>query len=253
MHIVEKGANYDFGHCPDPNYTYELTKACFPGKEVWVIPEYEGNLNFAERLEWLRNNFANIFVVIDVFEGGSDRLPNPNVMLSLEELEQIMEVTNVMGIRFPEVTSWKMNATAPDIVSTAWIHSMFDFAISRNLTIFWSEWKLGSDVDALTKPILAGYEDKIIYLCQTNNQFQHPLIGYSLAEGSPRWGASVQSWWTDEQNGRHDDLPLEYVAQYARLARNMGAEIIQLEPYWYFFDNNGEPLATLHAISSIIQ
>jgi len=32
----------------------------------------------------------------------------------------------------------------------------------------------------------------------------------------------------------------------------MGAEIIQFEPYWYFFDINGEPLEAMYTMWSII-
>jgi hypothetical protein len=143
------------------------------------------------------------------------------------------------------------NITNP-VAWIGWVQSTFDFALSHGLKIYWSDWKLGPDIDELTNATLAGYEDKITRLYQTNNQYQHPLIGYEISQEYPHWGASVQSWWVDKNNTAHYDLPIDYVEQYATLARNMGAETIQLEPYWYFFDSNGNPKENMYAIWSII-
>jgi hypothetical protein len=47
------------------------------------------------------------------------------------------------------------------------------------------------------------------------------------------------------------DMPVDLIIEHAVLARNMGAEVIQFEPYWYFFDN-GEPLEFMQAIWTAI-
>jgi len=247
IHLAEKGPNSTFGHLPDPKTIYELNKAGFAGKEVWVIPEYEGNFNLTTRLEWLREKFTDIPIVIDMFEGGNNS--STNVMLSIEDLEQIMAVANVTAIRIPELVSWYMAAN--EAPPTAWVHNIFDFASAHGLKIYWSEWKLGSDVEERTNTTLAGYEAKITYLYQTNNQYQIPLIGNSYAHEFQHWGASVQSWWTDEQGEMRYDLPIDIVAEYATLARNMGAETIEFEPYWYFMENS-EPLEPIQIMWSII-
>jgi hypothetical protein len=247
VHLAEKGPNSTFGHCPDPNAIYELNKAGFAGKEVWVIPEYEANLKLTQRIEWLAENFNGIPIVIDMFEGGDN--PSPNVILSIEDLEQIMAVANVTAVRIPELVSWYMRANEP--IPATWIHDIFNFAIARGLKIYWSEWKLGTDLETLTNTTLAGYEDLVTYLYQTNNQYQHSLIGYSYAHEFQHWGASVQSWYVDEQDGTRDDLSVSIVAGYAALARNMGAESIELEPYWYFMENS-EPLEPIQIMWTII-
>lgn len=251
VHFAERPNIAPVSHCPNPGYTYALNKAGFAGKEVWVIPEYEANLNLTQRIEWLKENFTGIPIVIDMFEGGNNS--SPNVMLTIEDLEQIMAVANVTAIRFPELLSWYMNInnTNPMAVPEDWVHSIFDFAIAHGLKIYWSEWKLGTDVEKLANSTLAGYEDKITYLYQTNNQYQIPLIGNSYAHEFQHWGASVQSWWVDEQNNTRYDLPVDIVAEYATLARNMGAETIEFEPYYYFFEN-GEPLEPIQSMWSII-
>jgi len=255
VHFSEKGDGSDV-HCPYPHYAYELCKQRFAGKSVWVIPEYDGNMDMTARLEMLTQNYTDILVCIDAFEGG-DNASRPNVRLSIRELEQIMSVADVRAIRFPEVISWYMRAndtnTEPVPFPIEWIHEMLDFALSKGLRIYWSEWKLGNDIEKITNETLAGYEDKITYLYQTNNQYQIPLIGISYAHEFPHWGASVQSWYVDPITGIHKwDLPLDVVADYAKLARNMGAETIQFEPYWYFFNNNSEPKETMEKMWELI-
>lgn len=221
---------------------------------VWVIPEYDGNTNMAARLEMLTQNFTGIPVVIDVFEGGNRT--QPNVMLNEAELERIMNSADVKAVRFPEVISWYMqaNRTRPIPFPKEWIHRMLDFALSKGLRVYWSEWKLGTDIEEITNETLAGYEDKITYLYQTNNPWEIPLIGNCYAHEFPHWGASVQSWYKVHPNDTEekDDLDTDIVSEYAKLARNMGAETIQFEPYWYFFDNNSEPLDTMEKMWELI-
>lgn len=36
------------------------------------------------------------------------------------------------------------------------------------------------------------------------------------------------------------NMPIGMLIQHAFTARDLGAEVLQFEPYWYFFDN-GEP------------
>ena len=249
-YITEKGPGYTFGHCPNPAYTIGLVEEGFSGYIVLSIPEYEGNLNLNETTAWIAENFAGKPIVVNVFEGGSDKLPYPNVMMNITELEQIMAVANVTGIRFTEVESWFMDRDQPAPIN--WVRCWFDYALQHNLTIYWSDWKLGTDVDFRTRPVLAGYEDKIVFLSQTNDEYDHPIFGYLLARQYTHWGASVQSWWVDPITGAdRDDLPIETVLEYARLARNMGAEVIQIEPYWYFFEN-GEPTENMTKLWSVI-
>jgi hypothetical protein len=79
-------------------------------------------------------------------------------------------------------------------------------------------------------------------------------IGNCYAHESPHWGASVQSWYKVHPNDteERDDLDIDIVAEYAKLARNMGAETVQFEPYWYFFDNSSEPKETMEKMWELI-
>ena len=249
VQICEKNITHSFGHCRNVTYAYEQIKNGFAGHEVLVSPEFEGNHNWTKTREWLATNFSGVPIVVDVFEGGFYKLPHPNVMMNITELKQVMAVANVTAIRFPELISWLMNQTSPNVfIPTAWVHDIFDFAISNNLRIIWSEWKLGNNVEALTNSILAGYEEKITYVSQTNNEFQHPVIGFLYAMQFPNWGASLQSWyWETNGFGNNNGMPISEFVQHTLIARNLGAQIIMFEPYWYFFDN-GEPRDIVNAI-----
>ena len=250
VHICEKGPASDFGHCPNVTYTYEQIKDGFAGYEVLVVPEFEGNLNWTKTSEWIKGNFSGVPIIVNVFEGGNESLPKPNVMMSLEELEQVMEIADVEGIRFAELISWYMNQTYPNVsIPTVWVHQLFDLAIDNNLRIIWSDWKLGYDVEEWTNSTLSGYEDKITYVYQTNNEFQHPVIGFLYAMQFPNWGASVQSWyWQAIGCGKETEMPVYLIVEHSLISRNMEAQIIMFEPYWYFFDDNGTARYAMYSI-----
>jgi hypothetical protein len=43
------------------------------------------------------------------------------------------------------------------------------------------------------------------------------------------------------------DMPPSLLLEHSFIAKDLGAKIIQYEPYWYFFDN-GEPNSNLQVI-----
>jgi len=48
------------------------------------------------------------------------------------------------------------------------------------------------------------------------------------------------------------EMPDYVMEERTLLARNMGAEIIQFEPYVYFFDNFGEPKEVMLTMWSVV-
>jgi hypothetical protein len=46
-------------------------------------------------------------------------------------------------------------------------------------------------------------------------------------------------------------MPASLLVQHALAAKNIGADILQFEPYWYFFDN-GEPKETLRTLMAAL-
>ena len=253
MHgCIKTGSNISL---PDVAYTYKKLCDGFAPYEVLILPEYNGNLNWFETLQWISTNYTGVPICLSVFEGGDGKLPNPNVKLTIAEIEDVMAVSDVRMVRFAEMISWYMNAsrTWPNVTYPVdEIRGILEFCRSKNLKVLWSEWKISYDVLPLLNSTLSGFEDIVAFMYQTNNEFNEPFIGYLYATQFEHWGASVQSWHVDKETGEDRyDLPLETVVEYAKLARNMGAEIIQFEPYWYFFDD-GEPLETMRTMWSTV-
>ena len=238
----------------DVAHTYQQLRDGFSPYEVLILPEYNGNLNWTETLQWISTDFTGVSICLSVFEGGNDSLPDPNVKLGIEEIEEAMAVSNVRMVRFAEMISWYMeaNETLTNITFPLdEVRNILEFCKSKNIKVLWSEWKISDNVLPLLKDIIDGYEDIVTVIYQTNNEFDAVFVGYLYATQFSHWGESVQSWWVDETGKDRYDLPSEMVVEYAKLARGMGAEIIQFEPYWYFFDN-GDSLEPMYAIWSAI-
>ena len=65
-------------------------------------------------------------------------------------------------------------------------------------------------------------------------------------------GGSVQSWYYETQirmqtgssvinETESKNMPVDLLVEHAIACRNIGAEVIQFEPYWYFFgDKDGK-------------
>lgn len=240
---------------PDVAYTYQKICDGFAPYEVLILPEYNGNLNWTETLQWISTNFTRIPICLSVFEGGTDKWPNPNVKLTTEEIEQAMAVSDVGMVRFAEMISWYMavNEKLPNVTYPIdEVRSVLEFCRSNNLKVIWSEWKISYNVLPFLNRTISGFEDIVTFVYQTNNECNEPFIGYLYASQFEHWGASVQSWYVDQETGEdRDDLDIETVVKYAKWGKNMGAEIVQFEPYWYFFVD-GEPLETISTMWSII-
>ena len=252
MHgCIKTGSNISL---PDVAYTYQKLCDGFAPYEVLILPEYNGNLNWTETLQWISTNFTEIPICLPVFEGGTDKWPSPNVKLTIEEIEEAMAVSDVGMVRFAEMTSWYMAAieTLPNVTYPIdEVRSVLEFCRSKNLKVLWSDWKISYDVLPWLNKTISGFEDIVTFVYQTNNECNTPFIGYLYASQFEHYAVSVQSWWVDETGEDRDDLPLEDVVSNTTLARNIGAEIIQFEPYWYFFVD-GEPLETMRTIWLIV-
>ena len=239
---------------PDVAYTYQKLRDGFAPYEVLILPEYNGNLNWTETLQWISTDFNGVPICLSIFEGGEEKLPDPNVKLGIEEIEEAMAVSDVKMVRFAEMISWYIEANDTQSNVTFPLdeaRNVIEFCKSKNVKVLWSEWKISDNVLQLLKSIIDGYEDTVTVLYQTNNEFDAVLVGYLYATQFRHWGESVQSWWVNETGKDRYDLPSETVIDYAKLARGMGAEIVQFEPYWYFFDN-GEPMDSMYSLWSAI-
>jgi cell division protein FtsB len=236
-HMSEKGEGYDWGRTPDVQYTYQKILNHSAPYQVLLLPEYKGNLNWTETYQWIATNFTGIPICLSVFEGGNESLPNPNVKLSIAEIQQAMSACNVRAVRLAEIISWYMfyNLTFP----TDYVRGILGFCRSNNLMVLWSEWKIGDNVILPLQEYIRGYEDTVTVLHQTNNQYNEPLEGFTAVSQFQHWGASVQSWYAVERLKLLDemDMPTSLIIRHAQTATSMGAEVLQFESYRYFFDN----------------
>ena len=253
VHVCKKPDTHNFSQISDINYVYRQIREGFAPNNVLLNPEFEGNLNYTATLEWISKNFTEIPICLNVFEGGDVNLPfGPNVKLSISEIKQAMAVADVQMVRFVEIISWYM--AHPDLpYPKEDVRGILEFCKNNNLQVVWSEWKISDDVWESLNSTIAGYEDIVTFVYQTNNEYNDPFVGFLHAIQFPHWGGSIQSWyWNTTIHRSEMEMPVELIANHTKLARNMGAEIIQFEPYWYFFDNDGKPSDAMQKIWALI-
>ncbi len=237
FHVCEKGEVYSWGHLPNATDTYnEILALNYNTSNVLLLPEYKGNENWTEEFAWLTANFGGpqgIPIMLDVFGGGENTMPTP--MLSTSDILTAMETCNVQYLRIAEVVSWHMEHQ--QVLPTAYITDLLAFARTHNLKVFWTEWK--AETFTQIQNFIKGYEDIVTVSFSTNSQDLQPADGFRYLNGMfNHWGASVQAWyWTSYYNASLMDMPASLLAEHALTAKRMGAEVIQFEPYWYFFDN----------------
>jgi hypothetical protein len=249
FHVCEKGETYEWGRLPNVTDTYnQIMKLNNYTYEVLLLPEYKGNENWTETLAWLNANFKGIPIMLTVFEGGPYDYPVQK--LTTAQISDAMNALNVEGIRIFEVESWYIehNQTFP----IDYVRGLLDFSRSKNLTVFWSEWKVGDETFQKIQNCIVGFEDNVVVSFSTNSGDLEPAEGYVLVDKMfQHWGASVQAWYWETRHrvnyttvpenppGDADpmNMPISLLINHALLAKYMGAEIIQFEPYWYLFDN----------------
>jgi uncharacterized coiled-coil protein SlyX len=254
FHVCEKGD--DLPHCPNASAVYEQILGLNKGKyEILLLPEYEGNENWTDTFNWIKNNFANIPIMLDVFVGGpyADHVAT---QLSTDQISSAMAVCPVKWLRFAEVVSWHLDHNVP--FPTSYVTSILNFCRTNGLKLFWTEYKVDSVFQTI-KTYIAGFENVVTVSFSTNSGELEPADGFMLLNKMfPHWGGSVQSWyWETRHRGEEDpyalsqEMPISLLVEHSLLAKYMGAEVIQFEPYWYFFDN-GEAKENLKLLETML-
>ena len=243
FHVSEKGESHTWGHLPNATDTYNQIQALNNDTyQILLLPEYEGHQNWTQELSWIANNFGGkngIPIMLDAFGGGEDHTPTP--MLTTTQISQAMAVANVQWLRFYEILSWHLeyNQTFP----TDHVTNILAFCKTNNLKIFWTEWKTDylPNAENLTaiQNYTKDYENITTVSFSTNSQDLQPTDGFLYLNGNfKHWGASIQAWyWTTYDNSDLQNMPASLLLEHALSAKSLGAEIIEFEPYWYFFDN----------------
>ncbi len=261
--VFQFSVKEDWVSIPDINYTYNqilaLNNKTF---DIMILPEYMEHQNWTAELDWLTNNFMGkqgIPIMLDAFS--SSEGDAPITKLSHENITTALTTCNIKYLRFAEPISWHMenNVDFPE----DYVISMLEFCRENDLEIFWTEWKTDylPEVEIFTRieRLIEGYEDIVTVSFSTNSGEAEPAFGFlDLDEMFLHWGASVQPWYWDTRYGSHYvdllDMPIDLLVLHALLAESTGAEIIQFEPYWYFFNpENGEITENLEFLFKMIK
>jgi hypothetical protein len=247
-------------HVPNVTDVYQqiltANKNTYPN--ILLFPTYAGT--WEDELAWLTSNFGGangIPIMLEVFYS-VNRTENPVCSLTTTQISAAMEVSNVKWLRFAEVVSRHIeyDLTFPD----EYVKTILSLCRDHNLKLFWTEWKAGTFEDVKTH--ISGFEDIVTVSFSTNSQEKEPADGFAHVRGLfVHWGGSVQSWYyetrhrletgTEIDEGESRNMPISLLIDHALLCRKMGAEVIQFEPYWYFFgDTDGkarESLSLMHS------
>jgi len=202
----------------------------FVGLEPECVTDWNTELNYY-------SEFSHIPTMISPFTSDNAK------QLSLDQTLQAIQTANVTGLRFHEVISYYGNTTFP----TDYALSLIKLAQDYNIPVFWNEWNIYT-FDQIAS-IIQGYEDTVIVSFGTNNAEVEPSEGYQLLQRFQRKGASVQSYYWYERNGRvpgyEYTMPPQLMAEFTKLAISSNLEMVQLEPFNYFFNFDTTPRTTL--------
>jgi len=141
---------------------------------------------------------------------------------------------------------------------TDYILDLLEYAKTNNLKVFWTEWKndyLDQNHTTFTtiKETIQNYGDIVWVSFSTNSGDLEPADGFLKAKDDfLRIGASVQAFYWDTRGKNLIDMPASLLLEHALAAKGIGAEILQFEPYWYFFDENGQTNDNLELLLKII-
>jgi hypothetical protein len=257
-HVCEKPGDI---HIPDVTAVYNQIVAANAGKypNIFLLPEYNGNLVWADTLAWITANFdgpTGIPIMLDVFGGGEQETPTPQ--LTTAQIADCMAVANVQWLRFAEVIAWHLGKELP--FPTEYVTGILNFARANGLKVYWCEWKIGSDTFESLKTYIAGNEDIVTVAFKTNSGDLEPKDGFNYVRnvGFTHYGATVEAWYWDTHHRDQfpaavadlTNMPVSWMITHSYEAKAAEAEVIQFEPYWYWFDKQtgmaNDNLKTLH-------
>jgi hypothetical protein len=235
-HVSYKGDGSGFGNTDNFTDTYNDLKNG-TAYNVLLTPELPRNLDWNAQLEWYKDNFTGIPLCVTLLEFNES---SPIVNVTLAQLGQVVNVGDVRMVRIHELVAWCIGQNKS--VPVEFVRSVLSFCRERGIGVFWNEWKNTGQVWQQVADCIAGYEDIVTVSYGTNNVFNEPVTGYmAVKDRFVHWGASVQAWyWADRHGGEPTDMPVSLLTWHALLAKNLGAEVLQFEPSWYFFDNDGQ-------------
>jgi hypothetical protein len=269
-HIGENTETVDYPpvvHIPNITDVYRQILAANDGKypNVYLLPIYNGHLSsWDEEKAWIINNFANIPIMLDVFSSTDG---NESFQLSTVQIQEILDAgIDVKYIRIFEAVGWHAYEGVP--FPEDYVTELLTFCKNNNLKVFWSEWSVwyvNENVEMI-RDMLSGFEDIVTFGFGTNSGDLEPEEGFKWLKNltlTDHWGGSVQAWWWDTHHNEAWtgvpqppgldyllNMPASLMATHAKTCRDLGGELIQFEPYWYFFNYTDgkarDSLKTMH-------
>ena len=201
--------------------------------------------SWVKQKEYLKE-FNDIPVMLNVMS--SDSLGEEDCLtkkLTIDQIKEAINVCNVKYLRFHEIMSYHEGKGID--FPLEYVKDVLAFSLERKIPVFWNEWD--STKYSKIKEIIS---DNVIVSFATNNEYMEPAEGYKLIKKFRHKGASVQSWYWWERNGRKAGyekfMPSMLMRQHTSEAITVGCEIIQYEPMYYFIDEDWNPKNTMQEI-----
>ncbi len=259
FHVSEKGEDYPYARLPNASDVYnQLLTLNNNTYEILLMPEYMGHQNWEEELSWIAENFGGpqgIPIMLCVAGGGE----NPQELtpkLTTQQIQAAQEVANIKWIRIAEACSWHLE-NGQDF-PTNYITDLLEFADTNNLKVFWTEWKndypnKNHTTFTTIQTLIQGYESIVTVSFSTNSADLEPADGFlKIRDEFTHIGASVQAFYYDTRGHDLMTMPPTLLLEHTLAAKGIGAEIIQFEPYWYFFDENGQTNNNIELLLKIL-
>lgn len=272
-HVSEKTSPEFTVHMPDVHAVYNQILAANEGKvsEVLLLPEYNAHAVWADEVAWITANFQGIPVMIDC-AGGWDTAQ----YVTPERLQALIAAgVQVQWIRIAELVSYYeewLHLPFPD----DYVIGLLQFCRANDVRVYFCEWKIAAFDKVLQ--VIAGYEDIVTVGFKTNSGDMEPAAAFKylvnkLRASSPHpehWGATIESWyWETRHRGlsahpeaniwNPDNMPISHMVCHMQEAVSMptvwysGAELLQFEAYWWFFEHtSGKPRESLRIINRFL-
>lgn len=245
FHVSEKGEDYPYARLPNASDVYnQLLILNNNTYEILLMPEYMGHQNWTEELNWIAETFGGpdgIPLMLCVAGGGE----NPQELtpkLTTEQIQAALEAANIKWIRIAEACSWHLENKQE--FPTKYVTDLLEFAKTNNLKVFWTEWKndypdKNHETFNAIKNTIQGYEDIVWVSFSTNSGELEPADGFLKIKDDEftHIGASVQAFYYDTRGHDLMTMPPSLLLEHTLAAKGIGTEIIQFEPYWYFWSD----------------
>lgn len=165
--------------------------------------------------------------------------------LTLEQIEEAIEICNIAYLRFHEIMSY-CEGNFP----LEYVKDVLKLSLRKKIPVFWNEWDT-TKYSSMRKIINDAGAHNVVVSFATNNEYMEPIEGYKLLRQFKHKGASVQSWYWWERNGRQKGyellMPTDKMRQHTSEAFDADCEVVQYEPMGYFV-RDWKPIDTMEEI-----